>query len=232
MRLEQDDPEAGDHHQHRHQSRREANGGLQMVSPERQQQEQRHGERRQRPDQAEQAAGEPGERHEDDLAAQAGAGELARRHRHVRRHAGGAAALPPGLQLRAVRQQGLGGEARLIAHAHIQAEGGVPADEATAADVDTADEQIAAFDPGAGELGVGADAGIVTDRDQIPGRDQSRIERAAASDLGAHQPVIDRHQRGAEEQAGAGQNLQPARQPPADVIAAPRADRRLACSGR
>jgi len=80
-------------------------------------------------------------------------------------------------------------------------------DKAIAANVDTADEQIAILDPDAVKLRVGADAGVITDRDEIPGGNHGGVERAALSDLGAHQPVIDRHQRRAEEQARAGQDL-------------------------
>ena len=78
-------------------------------------------------------------------------------------------------------------------------------DEATAANVDSADDQIAVLDPDAVKLRVGADAGVVTDRDEIPGGNHCGVERASLPDLGAHQTVIDRHQRRAEEQAGAGQ---------------------------
>ena len=138
--------------------------------PERQQPKPQEDEAGRQRRQVDQAADEPRKHDEDELASQGGSVDRTFRNRDVRNLGRRAPSLFAGGQRRAVRQQRLIVQAGVVAHAHVEAKGRMRAHETSTANVDAPDDEIAVLDAGAMHLRVGADARVVPDRDEVPGR--------------------------------------------------------------
>ena len=120
-----------------------------------------------------------------------------------------------------VGQQGLVVESGTVVHPHVQAQRAVDADEAPVADLDRAEPEHAVLDPVPEQLGVGPDARVVPDGDEVPGGALSGVEGAPGTDLGTHEAEHERLERRPVQAREAAECLDPVAEPPAPVVQTP-----------